>query len=124
MPQKKEKYSDTKKILLQIQTILASKKCEEISILNLENVNSYLSYFVICTVMTSIQAQATARELEKSLKHLKLGKGNQSNGQGSLDSGWILLDFGEILVHIMTKEKRNFYDLERLWGDAKPVKLS
>ncbi len=120
---KKREDTDTKKVLSQIQTILSSKKCENISILNLENVNSYLSYFVICTVLTNVQASATARDLERNLKHLKLGAGKQSIGSNSSDSGWILLDFGEILVHIMTEEKRKFYDLEKLWGDAKPVKI-
>ena len=61
---KKREDTDTKKVLSQIQTILSSKKCENISILNLENVNSYLSYFVICTVLTNVQASATARDLE------------------------------------------------------------
>lgn len=117
--QKKSK-TDVKEILTLIQKILVSKKCDEITILNLEDVNSYLSYFVICTALTNIQAQATARELERTFKHLKISKNSSANGQ---DSGWTLLDFGEILIHIMTPEKRNFYSLEKLWGDAKPVNI-
>ncbi len=119
---KKNSENDVKKILGDIQKILISKKCDDISILNLENVNSYLSYFVICTALTSVQAQATAKDIERSLKHLKLAKNSSVNGSSS-DSGWILLDFGEILIHIMTPEKRNFYSLEKLWGDAKPVNI-
>lgn len=104
-----------------ISGILEDKKSKEIKILDLEEIHSYLSVFVICTVDSHIQARAVARELEKKLKEFKLGRGNQE--KKAQDNGWILLDLGEIIVHIMTDEKRSFYDLEKLWGDAKPIKV-
>ena len=110
--------SDTKKILSKIQAILKEKKCEDIKILNLEKVNSYLSYFILCNVSSNVQAKAAARDLEKNFKSLKLGPGNPEREDRGADSGWTLLDFGEIIVHIMTAEMRGFYDLDRLWGDA------
>ncbi|MCE9499901.1 MAG: ribosome silencing factor [Leptospira sp.] len=113
--------TDTKKILSRIQAMLKEKKCEDITILNLEEVNSYLSYFVLCNVSYCVQAKAVSRELENNFKSLKLGPGNQDNEEKGAESGWILIDFGEILVHIMTPEKRHFYDLDRLWGDAKVI---
>jgi ribosome-associated protein len=69
-----------------------------------------------------VQARAVSRELERSLKEYKLGPGNQEKKAHNSDNGWILLDLGEIVVHIMTPEKRNYYDLEKLWGDATPIK--
>jgi ribosome-associated protein len=113
--------TDRKKILKMISGILEDKKSKEIKILDLEEIHSYLSVFVICTVDSHIQARAVARELEKKLKEFKLGRGNQE--KKAQDNGWILLDLGEIIVHIMTDEKRSFYDLEKLWGDAKPIKV-
>ncbi|MCB1178691.1 MAG: ribosome silencing factor [Leptospiraceae bacterium] len=118
---KKTSTTDLKKVLKIIQTILNEKKCKEISFLNLEKIHSYLSVFVICTVDSHVQARAVSRELERNLKEFKLGKGNQE--KKSQDNGWILLDMGEIIIHIMTEEKRNFYGLERLWGDAKQIKV-
>lgn len=120
---KKSLKLDSKKIIKKIILILEDKKCEDIKVLNLENVNSYLSIFVICTVNNVVQARAASRELEKTLKEFKLGPGNQEKKAHNSDNGWILLDLGEIIVHLMTPEKRSFYDLERLWGDANSLKV-
>jgi ribosome-associated protein len=119
---KKTTKTDLKKILKLIQKILLEKKCKDISFLNLEKIHTYLSVFVICTVDSHIQARAVSRELEKNLKEFKLGKGNQD--KKTQDNGWILLDMGEIIIHVMTEEKRSFYALEKLWGDATPIKMT
>jgi ribosome-associated protein len=120
---KKPTKLDSKKLIKKIILILEDKKCEDIKVLNLENVNSYLSIFIICTVNSLVQARAASRDLEKTLKEYKLGPGNQEKKAHSSDNGWILLDLGEIIVHLMTPEKRKYYDLEKLWGDANPLKL-
>ncbi|PJZ51816.1 ribosome silencing factor [Leptospira adleri] len=113
----------TKEILQIIHDIMVDKKCEEISILNLESVNSYLSYFVICTVNSAVQANAVAREVRKTLKEFKLSHKEADKTGTSATSGWTLLDFGEIIIHIMTPEKREYYNLDRLWRDAKRMEL-
>ncbi|MBW0435970.1 ribosome silencing factor [Leptospira yasudae] len=113
----------TKEILQIIHDIMVDKKCEEISILNLESVNSYLSYFVICTVNSAVQANAVAREVRKTLKEYKLTHKEADKTGTSANSGWTLLDFGEIIIHIMTPEKREYYNLDRLWRDAKRMEL-
>lgn len=118
---KTTKSTERKSILKMITKILEEKKSKDIRVLDLEDIHSYLSVFVICSVESHIQARAAARDLEKKLKEYKLGRGNQE--KKAQDNGWILLDLGEIIVHIMTEEKRKFYDLERLWGDAKPIKV-
>lgn len=113
----------TEDILRIIRDIMTDKKCEEVSILNLESVNSYLSYFVICTVNSAVQANAVAREVRKTLKEYKLSHKETDKTGTSAASGWTLLDFGEIIVHIMTPEKREYYNLDRLWRDAKRIEL-
>ncbi|TGK34437.1 ribosome silencing factor [Leptospira gomenensis] len=115
--------SNTLEILKVIRDIMTDKKCEEVSILNLETVNSYLSYFVICTVNSAVQANAVAREVRKTLKEYKLSHKEADKTGTSANSGWTLLDFGEIIVHIMTPEKREYYNLDRLWRDAKRMEL-
>ncbi len=122
----KEKLSispETKKILKEITNHLKEKKCEDIVVMNLEEVNSYLSLFVIATVSSHTQGKAVARDLEKKMKVHKLGVGNTEKKNAPIESGWTLLDLGEIVVHIMTAETRAYYDLDKLWGDAKKVSL-
>lgn len=109
---------DTKNVITIITTILKAKKCEDTVVLNIGKVNSYLSYFIITSVVSDIQGKAVSREIEKKLKSYKLGPGPQDRSLKSYESGWVLLDFGEVIVHIMTPEKRQYYDLEKLWGDA------
>jgi len=125
-PKAKEKLTispETKKILKEIISLLKEKKCEDIIVMNLEEVNSYLSLFVIATVASHTQGRAAARDLEKKMKPYKLGAGNMEKKSIPTESGWTLLDLGEIVVHIMTAETRAYYDLDKLWGDAKRVTL-
>lgn len=122
-PKEKSISPETKKILKEIISILKEKKCEDIIVMNLEEVNTYLSLFVICTVSSHTQGRAAARDLEKKMKHYKLGTGNTEKKNIPTESGWTLLDLGEIVVHIMTGETRAYYDLDKLWGDAKRLNL-
>jgi len=122
-PKEKSLSTETKKILKEIISILKEKKCEDIIVMNLEEVNTYLSLFVICTVASHTQGRAAARDLEKKMKHYKLGVGNTEKKNIPTESGWTLLDLGEIVVHIMTAETRAYYDLDKLWGDAKRITI-
>lgn len=118
---KKTTSADRKKILKLIHKILTEKKIRDIIILNLEAIHSYLSIFVIGTAENSLQARAVAREIERQTKEFKLGRGLQE--RKPTDNGWVLIDLGEIVVHVMTEEKRKFYDLERLWRDAQVISI-
>lgn len=120
---KKESNPEQKKIIKEIVKTLNEKKCEDIIVLNLEKVNSYLSIFIIGTVLTSTQAKSLVRELEKKTKHLKLKISSSESKHSSEESGWAILDLGEIVIHVMTKEIRAYYDLDKLWGDAEKVKI-
>ncbi|PJZ69616.1 ribosome silencing factor [Leptospira perolatii] len=122
-PPRKKQPKETPEVLKTIHKIMMDKKCEEITILNLESVNSYLSYFVICTVNSSVQANAVAREIKKALKSFKLPHKETDKTGASASSGWTLLDYGDFIVHIMTPEKREFYNLDRLWRDAERIEL-
>lgn len=119
--------SDSIEILKNIKKIFIEKKCDEIQFMDLQNVNSYLTYFAIATTKTSTQARSVARDIEKFMKPLRKGQGIQNKSpHGTVakdNSGWLLLDYGDIIVHIMEPEIRSYYDLERLWGDAKFLDL-
>ncbi|MCZ8158237.1 MAG: ribosome silencing factor [Leptospira sp.] len=113
---------DTLEHIQKIRTSLLEKKCDHIEALDLRDVNSYLSIFVIATVKSETQGRSVAKDIEKYMKPLKLAeRRNHITDLPKDATGWILLDYGEICVHIMTEEMRNYYSLERLWGDAKRI---
>lgn len=93
---------------------LDDKKGADIVFMDLRNVNSYLDYFIIATGNSRIHCRSLARELEKFMHDLGIRQRNKPD----YDSGWIILDCGELIVHIFTQEMREYYQLEKLWGDA------
>jgi len=94
------------------------KKALDIRVLDLKGVFSAADYFVICTGRNVTQLAAIAREVEEEIK----GSENAYfKKQGIPESGWILLDYGDVVVHIFSHEARDFYSLEHLWGDAKVI---
>ncbi len=97
--------------------ILDEKKARNTVIMDLRAVNSYLDYFLITTGNSRLHCRALARELEKFIR----AEGMRERSRPEFDTGWIILDFNEILVHIFTEEMREYYQLEKLWGDAERI---
>jgi len=91
------------------------RKALDIIILDLKGISSITDYFVICTGNSDTHVQGIAEKIKESLdeKDVKLW-----NSEGERKATWILLDYIDVIVHIFTKEAREFYSLERLWGDA------
>lgn len=78
-------------------------------------------YFIICTGNATTHIQAIAEGVQERMReelHLR------SKAEGVKDSNWMLLDYGDVVLHIFSEERRQFYDLERLWSDAARVELS
>jgi ribosome-associated protein len=96
----------------------ADKKAEDILILDLKKISLIADYFIICSGRSTTQVQAIADNIEESLA--KTGN-NSLRREGYHQAQWILLDFGDVIVHVFLEEVRRFYDLERLWGDAPAV---
>lgn len=100
--------------------VAEEKKAKDILILDLREVTSFTDFFVICTSANPRQAQAIADEIGKQLKTL----GELPISSEGYDSAeWVLLDYGDFLVHIFSEAARKYYDLERLWRPAKVVSL-
>ncbi len=95
-----------------------SKKATNVRVLDLRDVTSFTDYFVICTVSNPRQGHAVCEEVEKGLK--EMGERPVSI-EGYDPAEWILMDYGDFLVHIFSESARSFYDLERLWRHAKVV---
>lgn len=95
-----------------------SKKARDLLILDVREVTSFTEFFVICTASSQRQAQAIADEVGKQLK--QMGELPVS-AEGYDTAEWILLDYGDFLVHIFSESARSYYDLERLWRHAKTM---
>ena len=92
------------------------KKARDLLALDISKIASFANYFLFCTGDSSRQMQAIADEIEKKLKEAGI---RPSHIEGYQNSEWILMDYFDLVIHIFSKEARDFYDLERLWRDGK-----
>jgi len=97
-----------------------SKQAKEIKVLDLREITTFADFFLIASGSNARQIQAIADEIETQLK--QLGEYPHSV-EGYQNAEWVLLDYGDYLIHIFTEKARQYYDLERLWRDAKTVTL-
>ena len=100
--------------------IADGKKAEDITILDLRKITTLTDSFVICSVTNNRQARAIAQEIDEKLTKFGL---KLDHIEGYPNSNWILMDYTDMVIHIFTKEIREYYDLEHLWGDAPRVEL-
>lgn len=91
------------------------KKAEDVTVLDVRGLTSYADYFVVMTADSERQASAIADHVEDTMKQLGVSK---VNVEGYETGRWILVDYGDVVAHVMSKESRGFYDLEGLWADA------
>ena len=101
-----------------IAKALDDKRAESIDILNTSELTSLGDYFVICTCNSNVQVRAAADEVEHQMKEAGF---EALHTEGYRGGSWILLDFADIIVHVMDRETREFYSLERLWDDAERI---
>ncbi|GAA6375067.1 MAG: ribosome silencing factor [Ruminococcus sp.] len=97
---------------------LDEKKGEDIKIINLEGISVLADYFIIANGTNSSQVQALVDNVEEELH--KAGYSLKQR-EGYSNGNWVLLDFGDLIVHIFDRENRLFYDLERIWRDGKEI---
>ena len=97
---------------------LSEKKAEDIRIIDISEISVLADYFLIANGTNTNQIQAMVDAVDEAL-----GKAGHPPKQieGNQHSSWVLMDFGDIIVHIFSKEDRLFYDLERIWRDGKMI---
>lgn len=96
----------------------ADKKAQDILVLDIHDLTPIADYFVICSANSGTQIEAVTKAVRDRMEDL----GIPCKGQEGLDeSRWVLLDFGDLVVHVFRHEERDFYHLERVWGDARRV---
>ncbi|RIV18887.1 ribosome silencing factor [Alicyclobacillaceae bacterium I2511] len=96
----------------------SDKKARDVLILDIAELTPLADYFVICTVNSGTQSEAVARAITDRMDELGIAcKGIE----GLQAARWVLLDFGDVVIHVFRPEEREFYHLERLWGDAHAI---
>jgi ribosome-associated protein len=93
----------------------AAKQAEHITILDVHGLIVITDYFVVCSGETERQVRTIVEEIEKALRDL--GR-KPVRREGESERRWVLLDYVDLVVHVFTEQEREYYDLERLWGDA------
>lgn len=111
----------TEKMMAQIACkAIDDKKGQDIKIIDIHNVSVIADYFVIASGTNSNQVQAIVDNVEE-----QLGRAGFEARQieGNRNSSWILMDYGDVIVHVFDEENRLFYDLERIWRDGKVLEM-
>ena len=111
----------SKEVMEHIVRALDSKKARDITVLKTDQVSVLAEYVVICTAGSAAQNKSLSDETGKRLSELDEAP---RRVEGYRSGGWVLMDFGCVIVHLFLKETRQFYDLERLWSDAPKVDIS
>jgi ribosome-associated protein len=107
----------TSDLALFIAERLDQKQADDIKILDVSGPLVIADYFIIATVQSTRQAQSLAKEVELEHKSMR-GRRRRNGGADSPDSNWVLIDFGDIVVHLFLPEAREYYGLESLWADV------
>ncbi len=97
------------------------KKAEDIKILDISEVTPIADYFIICSGSNSSQIDAIIDNISETLGRAGY---NARRTEGGRNSGWILMDYTDVVVHVFSKDDRLFYDLERIWRDGKSIDSS
>ncbi len=94
------------------------KKASDIVALDISRIASFADYFLLCTGESSRQIQAIADEVERKLREAGV---RPAHIEGYRNAEWVLMDYIDLVVHVFSKSARAFYDLERLWRDARKL---
>ena len=105
---------DSRALALVAAEACDDRKAVDIRLIRVDEVSSLADWFLICSGLTDVQVRAIARSVEDAIEEqsgrLPLRREGQSEGR------WVLLDYGELIVHVLTPQERSYYDLESFWG--------
>ena len=94
---------------------LEDKKASNIEVIDVKERTSLSEYFVIASCQSTVQVRACADEVEEQLEKAGI---DVRHKEGYSTGSWVLMDYGDVVVHVMQQEMREFYGIERLWDDA------
>jgi ribosome-associated protein len=111
---------NSKDLAVKITGLMFEKKGYDVNILDLRELTSIADYFVICSADSDTQVKAIADEIDTHLKDEGI-KPWHKEGYKALN--WVLIDFVDVVAHVFKKDSRQFYNLEKLWGDAPSISV-
>jgi len=112
--------ADSRNKALTIGNFALEKKADDIVVLDMQKATSFCDYFVITSAGSFKKTKAIADHIKESLNKEKI---RPHHIEGTKSGQWILLDYGDVVAHVFYEEMREFYGLERLWGDAQRIEL-
>ncbi len=98
---------------------LNNKKARQLKVLKIDDLTAIADYFVIATATSSTHVRALADEVEEKLKEQSV-EPHHIEGKST---GWIVLDYNSVIVHVFTPDQREFYNLDSMWSDAEEINL-
>jgi iojap-like ribosome-associated protein len=114
--------SNSQSLAFAIASILAEHKAQDVLVLDLREIAGWTDFFVLGSSSSITHMRGLSRFVEEYLESEKISSLNRP--VASDDESWLLQDMGDVVVHIMSREARNFYELEKLWYKAKVYSLS
>ncbi|MEY2645124.1 MAG: ribosome silencing factor [Cyanobacteriota bacterium] len=106
---------DSKALALLAAEACDDRKAADIVLIHVEEISSIADWFVIATGYSDVQVRAIARSVEDKIEEQSSGR-LPLRKEGQTEGRWVLLDYGEVIVHALTPEERSYYDLESFWG--------
>jgi len=113
-----EKEMTSKEIASIAINAIEDKKGEDIKIIDISNVSVLADYFIIANGNSVNQVQAIADNVDEALSKQDI---HPKQVEGYQNANWVLMDFGDVIIHVFDKDNRLFYNLERIWKDGKTV---
>ncbi len=112
---------NSKEITKIVCAALEEKKAGDVRIIEIGDISPIADYFIICDGQNTPQVEAMVDNVKDKL----FAEGVEPKRiEGMKNAGWILMDYGDVVVHVFSKQDRLFYDLERVWRDGKTVSVS
>ncbi len=111
---------DSKELAQKVAGIALEKKAEDVIFLHVAPLTSMADYFVICTGETNTHVKAISEHI---IHELKQARNRPLHIEGLANQEWVLLDYIDVIVHVFQPKRREFYGLDRLWGDAEKTEV-
>ena len=99
----------------------SDKKARDIVVMDMQGLTSSTDYFVICSANTATQVRAIADNVEEEMDKAGISFDHK---EGYREGEWVLMDYGDVIIHIFNQEDRLFFDLERIWKDGQDVGIA
>jgi ribosome-associated protein len=118
-PHTTEDDAEALSLARRVVDLASDKQASDILLLDIRAVSLIADYFVICTAASERQTAAILKDLSEKL--LEEFRRKPLHSEGKADSGWVLLDYGDVIVHVFSPTQRSFYNLEQLWAQATQI---